>query len=110
MTNKSLLMTGALVLASFTICYAKSYEVVLSTPTKAGNLDLKPGTYTVRLKGNDAVFTDENTAKTYTTPVKVESATTKHDVTEVQTSEKNGATQIQKIELGGSATDLEFGE
>jgi hypothetical protein len=89
--------------------YAKSYDLVFSTPMKAGNLNLKPGEYSMKLKGNTAIFTRLDTEKQFTAPVKIESAATKHTVTEVLT--KTGSVNtIQKIELGGSATDVEFGD
>jgi hypothetical protein len=108
MTKKSLLMTGALVLATFSMGYAKTYDVVFSNPVKAGSMELKPGQYRLKVKGNTAEFTDVQTDKTYTAPVKIENTTKKHDVTAVDTTTENGASQIQKIELGGSSTDLEF--
>jgi hypothetical protein len=110
MTTKSLLMTGALALASFSVGYAKSYDVVFSGPVKAGNVDLKAGEYSLNVKGNTATFKEVNTDKSYSTPVKVENADKKHTVTAVDTTKQNGTNQIRKIELGGSATDLEFGD
>jgi len=106
MTTKTLLMTGALVLSSFSLMYAKSYDLVFSTPVRAGNLELKPGSYKLTVKGTTAEFTNVDTDKTYSAPVKIENTGKKHDVTAVDTQNQ----QIQKIELGGSATDLEFGE
>jgi len=110
MTKKSLLMTGALVLSSFSMMYAKSYDLVFSNPVMAGNTQLQAGEYKLTVKGNTAQFTNVDTDKTYTAPVKIENAAKKHDVTSVDTNKQNGADQIQKIELGGSTTDLEFGE
>jgi hypothetical protein len=110
MTKKSLLVTGALVLSSFSIMYAKSYDLVFSNPVKAGNLELKPGEYKLTVKGNTAQFTNLLDDKTYTAPVKIENATKKHDVTAVDSNRQDGTDQIQKIELGGSTTNLEFGE
>jgi hypothetical protein len=110
MTKKSLLMTGALVLSSFSMMYAKSYDLVFSGPVQAGNLELKPGEYTLTVKGNTAKFTSMDSDRVYTAPVKIENAGKKHDVTAVDTSKQNGSDKIQKIELGGTTTDLEFGE
>ena len=105
---KSLLITGALVLASFSLGYAKTYDLVFTSPVKAGATELQPGQYRLKVKGNTAQFTNVETDKTYTAPVKVENNAKKHDVTAVDTNTQNGASQIQKIELGGSTTDLEF--
>jgi hypothetical protein len=108
MTTKSLLMIGTLALASLTS--AKSYDIVLSSPAKAGNLELQPGEYTLKLQGNNAVLTNLDSGKKFTAPVKVENAGKKFDVTAVDTTKQNGADAIQAIELGGSNTKLEFGE
>ncbi len=110
MTTKSFLLTSTLVFASFSMAYAKSYDLIFSTPVKAGNLDLNPGEYSLKVEGNTAVFTNVDSEKSYTTPVKIENVAKKHDVTAVETNDRSGVNQIQKIELGGSATDLEFGE
>ena len=49
------------------------------------------------------------TAKSYTTPVKVENTDKKFDTTQVNAS-KDGSTDVVKdIELGGSKTKLDFG-
>jgi hypothetical protein len=103
-------MTGTLILGSLSMSYAKSYDLVFDTPVKAGSLDLKPGEYSLQVKGNTAVFTNVDTSRSYTAPVKIENATTKHAETAVVTNDRNNTNRIQKIELGGSATDLEFGE
>jgi hypothetical protein len=110
MTTKSLLVAGTLVLASFSMCYAKSYDLIFTTPVKAGSVVLKPGQYSLKLDGNTAVFKSVDTSKTYTSPVKIENADKKHDVTTVDSVDQNGTNQIRKIELGGSATNLEFSE
>jgi hypothetical protein len=105
---KSLLVTGTLVLSSLSMGYAKTYDLVFSTPVKAGSTQLQPGQYRLKVKGNTAEFTNVDTEKTYSAPVKIENAGKKHDVTAVDTNNENGTSQIQKIELGGSSTDLEF--
>jgi hypothetical protein len=107
MTMKSLMVTGALVLSSLSMGYAKTYDLVFSAPVKAGSTELKPGEYRLKVKGNTAEFTNIETEKTYSAPVKVQDAGKKHDVTAVDTN-NHGTSQIQKIELGGSSTDLEF--
>jgi len=65
--------------------------------------------YTVKVEGSNAVFTDTN-GKKVTTPVKIETAAKKHDVTAVETTKTNDGEKIRAIELGGSAETLEFGE
>lgn len=110
MTVKSLLLTGALALGSLTVANAKTYDIVLSQPTTAGTVQLKPGEYHIKVDGNNAVFTSMDTSKKYTAPVKVQDTGKKFSQTAVDTTNKNGTDQIQTIELGGSSTQLDFGE
>ena len=105
---KKIFLAGVLSLASLTIVSAKSYEIVLSAPTKAGNVQLKPGQYTLKVQGTNAIFTSVDTAKSYTTPVKVENGNTKFDSTKIQSSKQGETEQIQEIDLGGSKTKLGF--
>jgi hypothetical protein len=78
--------------------------------TKVGSVELKPGQYTLKIAGNNAVFTNEETAKSFTTPVKVQNTDKKFDTTQVN-AVKQGATDVVKdIQLGGSKMLLDFGE
>jgi len=105
---KKMLIVTALAVSSFTIASAKSYDIVLSSPTKAGSLELKPGQYRLKVEGTNAVFTNIDSAKSFTTPVKVENATEKFDVTQVETNKVGSEDSIQEIDLGGSHTKLGF--
>jgi hypothetical protein len=108
MTTKSLLLIGTLALAG--IASAKSYDIVLSSPTKAGSVQLAAGEYSLKVEGSNAVFTNVETGKKFTTAVKSEDAGKKFNATAVDTDSKNGSDQITAIELGGSSTKLEMGE
>ncbi|MGD0046860.1 MAG: hypothetical protein ABSE42_07555 [Bryobacteraceae bacterium] len=110
MTTKSLLYAAVLALASFTVANAKSYDIVLNHPVKAGPVQLKPGTYTVKVNGDIAMFTSDSSGKSYTAPVKVDNDGSKHDATIVHTDNQNGAEVLKSIALGGSTTTLEFNE
>jgi hypothetical protein len=105
---KKIFLAGVLSLASLTIVSAKSYEIVLSAPTKVGTVQLKPGQYTLKVQGSNAVFTSVDTSKSFTTPVKVENGDTKFDDTKIQSSKQGDTDQIQEIDLGGSKTKLGF--
>jgi hypothetical protein len=109
MTAKTLLIAGALTLASFGIASAKSFDVVLSTPTMAGSTELKPGEYKLKIEGSQAVFTEAQSSKSFTVPVKVENADKKFDRTIVESTNQNGMDNIRSIDLAGSTTKLEFG-
>lgn len=110
MTKKSLLIVGALTLASFGVASAKSFDVVLTSPAMAGNTELKPGDYKLKIQGAQAVFTDTDTYKSYTVPVKVQNGAAKFNHTMVETSNQNGMDNINAIDLAGSNTKLEFGQ
>ena len=107
--KKSLILTGAVALFSL-IASAKSYEIALSDPAYAGNVQLKAGEYTLKVKGNNAVFTSQDTYKTFTAPVKIEQTPSKFDQTAVDTNKQDGSDHIKRIQLGGSATQLDFSE
>lgn len=106
---RKLFTVGILAVCSLTIASAKNYELTLSSVTKIGTVQLKPGQYTLKVTGNNAVFTDVETAKSFTTVVKVENTDKKFDTTRVDASKEGGADVVKDIELGGSKTKLEFG-
>jgi hypothetical protein len=105
---KSLLLIGTLALAG--IASAKSYDIVLSSATKAGSIQLAAGEYSLKVQGSNAIFTNVETGKSFTTAVKSEDAGKKFNATAVNTNSNNGTDQITAIELGGSSTKLELGE
>ena len=107
MTNR-LLMVGALALASLSLASAKTYDIVLAQPSMAGTTQLAPGEYHLKLQGSNAVFTNLDSNKKVTVPVKVQNADKKFDQTAVDTTEANGTSTVQSIELGGSTTKLGF--
>lgn len=106
---KKLFTVGMLAVCSLTIASAKSYEFALSGVTKVGSVELKPGQYTVKVTGSNAVFTEVDTAKSFTTPVKVQSGDKKFETTRVDASKEGGTDVVKDIELGGSKTRLDFG-
>ncbi len=108
MTAKSLLIVGALSLASFGIASAKSYDIVISNTTMAGATVLQPGAYKLKVEGTQAVLTDVQSLKQFTAPVKVENAGQKFDATQVETSHQGDMDHIDAIDLAGSTTKLSF--
>jgi hypothetical protein len=110
MTGKSLLIVGALTLSSLGIASAKSYDIVLNAPARAGATELKPGDYKLKVEGSQAVFTDAENAKSVSVPVKVENSDKKFNNTAVESTNQNGMDTIQAIDLGGSNTRLTLGQ
>jgi hypothetical protein len=110
MNGKSLLIVGALTLASLGIASAKSYDITLSAPAMAGATELKPGEYKLKLDGSQAVITGQQNTKSVTVPVKVENSDKKFDYTTVESAKQGGMDTIQAIDLGGSNTRLTLGQ
>jgi uncharacterized protein YdbL (DUF1318 family) len=106
--KKSLLLSGILALSSLAFAYSKTYEITLSNATKAGSVQLKAGSYNVKLDGDKAVFTDVNTDKRFTVPVKTENAAKKFDETRVDTTSDGKVDTLKDIQLGGSTTQVDF--
>lgn len=105
---KQFLAVGALALFSLSVASAKSYEITVTNPTKAGSVDLKPGKYKVTVEGTNATFVEQGKSKGVSVPVKVKEAPKKFDDTRVQSSKDGSGEKITEIDLGGSKTVLEF--
>jgi hypothetical protein len=106
---KKLLAVAALALFTLTVVSAKTYNITLVNPTKAGAVQLQPGQYKLEVKDGNAIFTDgANSRKTFTTPVKVQEADKKYDDTRVISSKDGEFDKINEIDLGGSKTKLGF--
>lgn len=102
---RTFLFTLILTLAAAATTYAKSYDLELTAPARAGKVQLKPGHYTLTIEGDQATFRDIHREK-FTTPVKTENGSTKFKDTNVNYA----GDHIQAIQLGGSTTTVEFVE
>jgi hypothetical protein len=110
MTTQSLLFLGALALSTAAFASPKSYEILLSAPTRTGNVQLAAGEYRLQVQGANAVFTNVDTNRSVVAPVKI-STTQKHDQTAVvETKTGAGSATLTSIELGGSTETLDFSE
>lgn len=109
MKLKSLLIVGALALSSAALASAKTYDITLLGPAKAGSVELQPGEYKVKIEGSQAVFTDVHN-KSVTVPATVENADKKFGDTRVETANHDGMDTIQAIDLGDSKTRLKLGQ
>jgi len=103
-----LLVVGALALASLSLASAKTYDIILTQPSKAGTVQLAAGEYHLKVEGSNAIFTNLDSNKRFTVPVKVENSEKKFDQTAVDSHESNGSATVDSIELGGSTTKLGF--
>jgi hypothetical protein len=108
MTIKSVLLAGALCLASVSLLGAKTHEITISEPAMAGTVQIPAGQYDLKVEGENAIFKNLDNNKTFTVPVKEETSSQKFDETEVMTHTEAGTARIFEIDLGGSHTRLEF--
>ncbi len=108
MTKRSLLLLGVLAMSILSIASAKSYSITFTSPTVVGSTQLAAGDYTLKVDGTNAVFTNVNSNKSVTAPVKIENGAKKYDQTSVETTMNGAAQQINDIQLGGSTTKLNF--
>jgi hypothetical protein len=108
MTVKSVLLAGVLAITSLSLASAKTYEISLAGPSKAGSVTLKPGQYRLKVDGANAIFTEVETSKQFTVPAKVQTSDKKFDDTRVDAEKNSGTDVIKDIELGGTKTKLEF--
>ena len=110
MKTRALLLAGVFSLSMFSVANAKSYDITLENPSKAGGAVLAPGEYRVKVEGSNAVFTNVRTDKKVTAPVTIENSAKKHENTAVESNVQSGTEKIKAIELGGSRETLEFGD
>ncbi len=105
---KKLFAIAALAVLAVAMANAKSYGIVISSPVKAGDVQLKAGEYKLKVEGTTAVFTNTQSSQSFSTTVKVETNPQKFSETRVQTTKQGDADVIQEIDLGGSNTKLAF--
>jgi hypothetical protein len=87
---------------------AKSYDITLSSASKAGNADLQPGDYKVAVSGTKVTFVSVKTGKSVETDATVQTADKKFAVTLVDAESASGTNRIHEIDLGGSTTKVLF--
>lgn len=104
----SFFLAYGLLLAGVTLSAPRSCEILLASPTKAGDILLQPGQYRVSVDGSDAVFQEVRSARLFRTSVKVEDAGAAFERTRIRTSRETGPRRVDAIEIEGSSTRLEF--
>jgi hypothetical protein len=109
MNARSLLIGAAMTLASVSLAAAKTYDITVPAPAKAGTVELQPGQYKLKVEGSQAVFTD-NHNKSFTVPATVENAGKKFPYTSLETASQGGTDTIQAIDLGDSNTRVKLGQ
>ena len=108
MTKRTLLLLGVLAMSSLSVASAKSYNIAFPSRTVVGKAQLPAGDYTLKVEGANAVFTNVDSNKSVTTPVKIETVDKKFAATSVETTQDGDTQHVTDIELGGSNTKLDF--
>lgn len=108
MKLQSFLYAGVLAILTLTVASAKTYDVKFTAATKAGDLQLKPSDYTIKIDGSKITFIEAKSKKAFTTDIKVENAPKSFEFTRVDASNEGGTSVLKDIELGGSKIKVDF--
>jgi hypothetical protein len=107
MSVRSLIIVGTLALSS--VAFAKSYDITVTATVKAGEVELKPGQYKIKIENGQAVFTDSHD-KSVSVPAKIENAEKKFNSTRLETASHDEIATIQAIDLGDSNARVTLGQ
>ena len=97
MSVRSLIIVSTLALSS--VVLAKSYDITIIATVKAGDVELKPGQYKLKIENGQAVFTDSHD-KSVTVPAKVENAERSSIVRASKPPVTTGPTQSRRLISG----------
>ncbi len=109
MNVRSFLIAGAVAMSTVALASAKTYQIDIQAPAKAGAVELQPGEYKLKVEGSQAVFTDSHN-KSVTVPATVQNVDKKFSYTTVETANQGGMDTIQAIDLGDSNTQVKLGQ
>jgi len=98
----------ALLLAGFSVASAKTYSITIYDRCLAGNVQVQPGDYRLKLEGTTAVFTNQDTGKSFQANVSVQNVPRKFDETAIDMTKVAGEERIEEIHLGGTRMDIKF--
>jgi hypothetical protein len=98
----------AFAVLGLSVASAKSYQIRVDSPSKAGNLTLKPGDYNVDMDATKVRFTEVKSGKSVETEGKVVRAEKKYGSTAINAVQVDGANEIREILLGGTSTKIQF--
>ena len=98
---------ATLLVLGVAILSAKTYTFSISDEAQAGQVQLKPGAYHVKIEGSQVVLSDSSGQK-IDANAKLETTGEKFDQTAVETTKVGGANRIQWVELGGTRDKVVF--
>jgi uncharacterized protein YdbL (DUF1318 family) len=87
---------------------AKTFEITLDQPAKAGNVELKAGKYNVELMEDSKVRFTSAKGQAVETNAKMSTVEKKFSATQIDLKQMNGTAQINEIDLGGTKTKIQF--
>jgi len=102
---RSLLLFAALGLS---VAGAKTFEITLDTPAKAGTVELKAGKYNLELMEDSKVRFTSVKGQAVETSAKMSTVEKKFSATQIDLKQMNGTAQINEIDLGGTKTKIQF--
>ena len=102
---RSLLLFAALGLS---VAGAKTFEITLDTPAKAGSVELKAGKYNLELMEDSKVRFTSVKGQAVETSAKMSTVEKKFSATQIDLKQMNGSAQINEIDLGGTKTKIQF--
>ena len=96
-----------LALLCVSLACAKTYHFSIFNATQAGNVQLKPGEYSVKVDGPQVVVLDPS-GNRIDVEATLQEGDRKFDHTMVLISRADGANRIVSVELGGSKISVVF--
>ena len=102
---RTLLVFAALGLS---VAMAKSYDITLDNATKVGTVELKAGTYSLKVMDNTKVQFTNADGHAVEASAKVTTTDKKFQATQIDMKQVNGTAQVNEIDLGGTKTKLLF--
>ena len=86
---------------------SKTYTITLNGRAQAGQTQLEPGDYRLKVDGSAVVLTDKSGQQVDAT-AKVEETGQKFDHSSVHVSETDGIRRVESIQLGGTKYKVVF--
>jgi hypothetical protein len=86
----------------------RSYEISLTSVSKIGSVEFKPGEYRLVVDAPKVRLTHLDSGKTVELDAKIQESDTKSEHTSVHTQQVDGVSRVSEIRIGGSKTRITF--
>jgi len=104
---KRIALIALIALAAVSIASAKTYTFTISDRVQAGDTQLKPGDYHLKVDGSDVVLLDHG-GRRIDVNMKLEEADGKFSATSLTISTAEATPRLESVELGGSKVRIVF--